>query len=141
MAETPRDIESGYHAHEARDVDVRGLTLSALGLAVLLVGTLVLIGWLFMTFGAQEQRTEVPSALVATQPDPPAPRLQASPTQDLRAMQRAEDEKLHSYSWVDASEGIASIPIDRAIDLLAQRGLPTWSEAQETGREQEGSPP
>ena len=141
MAETPRDTEPGYQAHEERDVNVRRLTLATLGLAVLLVGTLALIGWLFMAFEGEEQRSEGASALVETQPEPPEPRLQASPVQDLQAMQRADAEKLHSYGWVDESAGIARIPIDRAIDLLAQRGLPDWYEPAETGLEQEGSRP
>jgi hypothetical protein len=38
---------------------------------------------------------------------------------------RAEEEKrLRSYGWVDQQQGVAHIPIDRAIDALARKGLP-----------------
>jgi hypothetical protein len=35
-----------------------------------------------------------------------------------------EDKALASYDWVDQKNGVARIPIDRAMDLLVQRGLP-----------------
>ena len=35
-----------------------------------------------------------------------------------------QDETLASYDWVDQKAGIVRIPIDRAIDLVAERGLP-----------------
>ena len=38
-------------------------------------------------------------------------------------MRAAEDQMLTSYGWVDPQNGVVRIPIDRAIDLLAQRGL------------------
>ncbi len=36
-----------------------------------------------------------------------------------------EAAELESYGWIDRKSGIVRIPIDRAMDLLAQRGLPT----------------
>ena len=55
---------------------------------------------------------------------PPMPRLQSAPISDLKDMRAAEDKLLSSYGWVDQAHGIVRIPVDRAIDLLAQRGLP-----------------
>jgi hypothetical protein len=40
-----------------------------------------------------------------------------------------EVQRLNSYGWVDQQAGIARIPIDRAMALLAQRGLPTRPQA------------
>jgi len=34
-----------------------------------------------------------------------------------------EDARLSSYGWVDKNTGIVHVPIDRAIDLIAQRGI------------------
>ncbi len=36
---------------------------------------------------------------------------------------------MHSYGWVDQPAGVVRIPIDRAMELLAQRGLPTRPQA------------
>jgi hypothetical protein len=57
-------------------------------------------------------------------PMPPEPRLQASPREDLKAMRTREDWTLSHYSWIDKKRGIAEIPIDRAIQIVAQRGIP-----------------
>lgn len=59
---------------------------------------------------------------------PPEPRLQSSPITDLKEMRAAEDKILNGYGWVDHAHGVVRVPIDRAIDMLAQRGLPSRSE-------------
>jgi len=56
---------------------------------------------------------------------PPLPHLEERPTVELRAFRQAEDNELASYGWIDQKNGVVHIPIDRAIDLLAQRGLPS----------------
>jgi hypothetical protein len=64
---------------------------------------------------------------------PPGPMLQPSPAQgeiprqpwqDMAAYRVHEEEMLKSYAY-DAKTGEARIPIDRAMELLVQRGLPT----------------
>ncbi len=40
---------------------------------------------------------------------------------DLRATQT---KKENSYAWIDQKAGVVRIPVDRAMELLAQRGLP-----------------
>jgi hypothetical protein len=41
-----------------------------------------------------------------------------------------QDKTLASYDWVDQNNGVARIPIERAMDLLLQRGLPVLPEGQ-----------
>lgn len=57
-------------------------------------------------------------------PPPPEPRIQQSPRQDLKAMRATEDWKLNHYSWVDKQKGVVAIPITRAMEIIAQRGIP-----------------
>lgn len=55
----------------------------------------------------------------------PTPRLQTQDgAQDLVDLNRREDLLLDHYSWVDESQGKVRIPIERAMALIAQRGLP-----------------
>jgi hypothetical protein len=61
----------------------------------------------------------------APAPTPPAPRLEAESGQSLEPYRAAEERKLSTYAWVDRQNGVVRIPIDRAVDLLAQRGLPS----------------
>ena len=55
---------------------------------------------------------------------PPEPRLQTNPREDLRELRDAEQDTLTTYGWVDRNAGIVRIPIDEAITLTLQRGLP-----------------
>ena len=55
----------------------------------------------------------------------PTPRLQTDDgAQDITDLHSREDLLLNNYSWVDQSQGKVRIPIERAMDLIAQRGLP-----------------
>jgi hypothetical protein len=55
----------------------------------------------------------------------PTPRLQRDDgNQDLLDLHAREDLLLGHFSWVDRSQGKVRIPIDRAMELIAQRGLP-----------------
>jgi hypothetical protein len=67
----------------------------------------------------------------------PAPRLQVDDgLQDLAELHAREDLLLDNYSWLgqsqDASQGKVRIPIERAMELIAQRGLPVTPPMEET---------
>jgi hypothetical protein len=51
----------------------------------------------------------------------------------LQQLREAESAKLNSYGWIDKSTGVVRIPIDRAMDLLAQRGLLARGTSNEIG--------
>jgi hypothetical protein len=62
----------------------------------------------------------------------PAPRLQTDDgDQDVADLHAREDLLLNHYSWVDASQGKVRIPIERAMELIAQRGLPVAPAVEE----------
>jgi len=58
----------------------------------------------------------------------PEPQLQKTPVPDLKAIRAEEDKLLNGYAWVDQPKGVVRIPVDRAIEVLAKRGLPARSE-------------
>lgn len=59
----------------------------------------------------------------------PMPVLEYSErTQFIQELEK-EEEALGSYNWVDQKAGIVRIPIEQAIDLVAQRGLPVIPES------------
>jgi len=61
----------------------------------------------------------------------PTPRVQTDDgNQDVEDLHAREDLLLEHYSWGDQSQGKVRIPIDRAIQLLAQRGLPVAATVQ-----------
>ena len=59
----------------------------------------------------------------------PEPRLEEDERTELNDFRYGEEERLSSYGWVDQNAGIAHIPITRAMELIAQRGLPTNPQA------------
>jgi len=44
------------------------------------------------------------------------------------ALRQAEEDALKSYGWVDRNNGVVRIPIDQAMKLTIQRGLPVRTE-------------
>lgn len=112
--------------HETKDVNAFAVGLFGVCLAVLCVVAVILLIGLFRYFDKQEAATHAPAeAPAAAMPGLPAqPKLQVHEPEDLKQMRAREDQILGSYGWVDKDKGIVRIPIDRAMELLAQRNLP-----------------
>ena len=77
------------------------------------------------------QQTETDTRIVA--PDEtkkfPEPRLEKNERLEINDFRLNEEQRLNSYGWVDQKAGTVHIPIDRAMELLAQQGLPTTPKA------------
>jgi hypothetical protein len=58
----------------------------------------------------------------------PQPRLEENERTQFRSFIEDQDRKLATYDWVDKDRGAVRIPIDRAMELIAQRGLPVHAE-------------
>ncbi len=113
--------------HEERDVYPRPIVLAVLGLVAVSAAAFVAMHLLFNLLAAFEAReTAAPSPLAGTYglKEAPAPRLQTSPLHDLVDLRARDAAALHEYAWVDRDAGVVRIPIERAIALLAERGLP-----------------
>ena len=54
----------------------------------------------------------------------PSPQLEIDERNQLDKIRIEEEQTLSTYDWVVEKGGTVRIPIDRAMDLLAQRGLP-----------------
>jgi len=120
-AERPAGVELD------RELDVRSVGLFGLGLALVMIAVLAALWVLLVRWKAgQSARDPRPSPMAeANAPRlPPEPRLQAAPVRDMDELRARETSTLASYGWVDRQAGVGRIPIDRAIDLLLQTGLP-----------------
>ncbi len=64
---------------------------------------------------------------------PPEPRLQGvpghstDPQSDLREKMREDSEENEKAGWVDQTNGIAQIPVEDAMKIIAEKGLPAAS--------------
>src|SRR5689334_2944556 len=102
----------------------------------LAVAMIISFGIVFGTFKLFENREQSASTaaqkypLAASVPhkEPPGPNLQKQPFKDIYELRQGESEKLTSYGWVDKDGGVTRIPIDRAMEIMLQRGFPARSE-------------
>jgi hypothetical protein len=100
--------------------------LGALFVVLVAVGLLVSLG-AFRYFSRHQPLGPPASPFENARTVPPAPQLQVTPAADWRDYQKAQLEMVNSYGWVDRKAGIVRIPIDRAMDLVLQKGLPARS--------------
>jgi hypothetical protein len=119
--------------HEESDVDIRAILGFGAGLIVTAIVIHLLVWLLFVYFNAREAAqppADYPLAIEQEKRLPPEPRLQTNPREDLRELRAGEDETLSTYGWVDRNAGVVRIPIDEAMKLVIQRGLPARSEGK-----------
>jgi hypothetical protein len=117
--------------HETSDVNVRGIFMFTVGLTVATLFFSFLVWVLFQYLQAREAKRVIPEyPLAATQETrmPPEPRLQTDPRGDLQDLHGQEEVILNSYGWTDKNAGVVRIPIEEAMRLTVQRGLPARQE-------------
>jgi hypothetical protein len=115
--------------HETSDVSIGGIVKFGIGLAAATIAIHLAV-WGFFRFlekrERREDRAEAVSPMVSAslRRTPPEPRLEPDPLAPRLRMRAREDAVLTTYGWVDRSAGVARIPIERAMELLAEKGLP-----------------
>ena len=127
--------------HEPLDINTRPLKIAALIFLVAMIAISLALLWLFKHYertathpdrelvNSQEMRDAAPTA--------PEPRIQGVPTfhgnvprADMEQLRRETDQRLHSYGKSE-DQGFVRIPIDRAMQILSEKGLkPTTQKAQ-----------
>jgi hypothetical protein len=111
--------------HETGDLDARVVAVSGIALTTAIIVLMAATYWIYrFTISYQTARYPAAPPLAYTREPTPEPRLQVDAPRELRELRAAEDAALHGYAWVDKNRRMIRIPIDRAIDVLAQRGLP-----------------
>jgi mono/diheme cytochrome c family protein len=100
---------------------------------ILIVGIAIIVFWVLANpFGSGQATTASLGLDDRTSPE------------TLLAWREAGESQLSSYGWVDEASGVVRIPIDQAMALVAERGLPVGSEPAATAAaapDGEGEPP
>jgi hypothetical protein len=117
VSETPR--RPGY---EKRDISVGAVVIFAVSLVVALIIVHYLALEAFHHLAGQSSKYPPPSPLATTRENFTGPRLLVNQKLDMEVFRASEDTLLNNYGWVDRTQGVVHIPIDRAIALLAQPG-------------------
>jgi hypothetical protein len=121
----------GPPQQDESDVDIRGIGRFLAGMVVSLVVVAALIYLQVVRLGRRLDEERPPAAFRAGERlPPPAPILQRSAREEIRALRIGQEEALTKSAWVDRDHRIVQIPIDRAMKRLAREGLPNWPEVK-----------
>jgi hypothetical protein len=129
---------TGNSGFEHEDLKVAGVVYSLFALLVLVVLSFFLLTGFFDFLDKRDQAQEPAlNPLVTDAPEDtrhvpkdypqsafPNPRLEDDERGQLNGVRLKEENTLNSYGWVDQNAGVVRIPIERAMDLIAERGLP-----------------
>jgi len=113
-------------SYEPSQADLRAVLVFLAALAVAAALVLLVLWGMFGYFRSKSaERGPLPSPRMYTSPpNVPRPQLQPDPVADYNVYRLSAKEILDSYGWVDQNAGITRIPIDKAMDLVVERGLP-----------------
>lgn len=140
--------------YERQDIGISGVLYFLLGLALAGLFVYFVVNGIYSFLEKKSEANQTPvSPLVTNAPTDtrklssdykdylkqnfPKPQLEVDERGQLDKIRTDEAETLSSYDWVDQKAGTVRIPIDRAMDLIAQRGLPVRTQ---TATETAGQP-
>ena len=133
MSELPDTTDNVDVVHEESDVDVGAILRYGVGLLVIAAVVHVSVWFLLGMFERQSERTRTqlyPMAAGERNRLPPTPRFQENPQQELRDLRAKQRALLEGYGWISKEAGVARIPIEDAMKIIVQRGLPTREAAK-----------
>lgn len=131
-AHQPLPKKNGHDGgYEKQDVGFRFAMVFVSALIVSVVVVLVFLIWFYRVF-LPIPANGAASTTASARRLPPAPVLQANPVADMQRFRAEEQRKVSTYGWMDERQGIARIPVDRAMELVLQNGLPQWQSPSTT---------
>jgi hypothetical protein len=119
------------------EIDVRLIARVGAWLAVVTVAGFI-VAWGFYRFLSRgERQLDARPSPIAEASRPaiiPGPPLQTTPERDLAALRKSEQARLTGWAWVDRANGVAQVPVEKAIETVAADGaLPSFQPPVETG--------
>ena len=118
--------------HETRDADVGKLIIFGLVLIAMVLGGFIVTEAVFHFVIKNENAQRQVSPFENASQIPPEPHLQVADSTDLQNYRKQQTETLDSYGWADPKQNIVRIPIDRAMDLMLQKGFPVQAPGAQT---------
>lgn len=100
------------------DLPLKGLFYWAVGL---FAGIGAVCSFVYYVYGMPKMHPDPELVLKRPMTFPP---LQPRPQDEMAAFKKAQLEALASYGWVNRPQGVVRIPIERAMNLVLDKGLP-----------------
>jgi hypothetical protein len=127
MSELPDNLDNVEVVHEESDVNVGAIVRYGVGLVVVAAVVHLFLWWLLGVYERQNDRAQTQVyPMAAGQRDrlPPSPRFQENPQEELQELRAKQKALLEGYGWVNKEAGVARIPIEDAMKIVVERGLP-----------------
>jgi len=143
----PEEVDTSL-GYEGSDVGVTGIIVFMVSMAIFVVVTAASCYYIGKVINAQMNKEDGPTSKwsktvdirqlgnLPSNPEMqnkvaqlmqtfPTPRVQVdNGNEDIAVLHAKEDLLLDHYTWIDESKGTVRIPIERAMQLIAQQGLP-----------------
>jgi hypothetical protein len=116
---------AGYEHTDASALTILKFLLALAGSAALIHAGLALLFNVFVEQRVEHETPRYPLALGEGPRVPPEPRLQRFPREDIMNFRVGEEAMLHQYGWVNREAGVVHIPIEEAMRLTVERGMPS----------------
>jgi hypothetical protein len=116
---------NGKLGYETREVNIKLILLSTVAMVILVLVTCFITVGIFDFLNSHSETVAKVTSVPRPKEIPPEPRVLEHPWEQLPVLHETEDRVLNSYGWMDQKTGVVRIPVDRAIDILAERGLPS----------------
>ncbi len=151
--DTQHGNPGGHGAFERRDLSPRSILYFLIALGVGVIVSIFILRGVYVFLDKRERASQpVVNPLITNVPEDtrhvargypqtafPNPKLEEDERTQLNGIRTAEEKTLYSYGWINEQQGIVRIPIERAMDLLVQRGLPVRPESSATQSEGQNS--
>jgi hypothetical protein len=123
QADIASDSGSGL-GYEKRDANTVGVLAFLAALAIVIAFVFLFTWGLFRQYTVSDQNGGPASSFANVREVPPGPVLQVRPEEDLEHLLARQTQMLETYGWENRQAGTVRIPIEQAMDLLLQKGLP-----------------
>ncbi len=134
MSEHFKGPESAGRKYEDSSVNVKQLFVLAMGVVAMVLAGVLISAEVFRVFEKLTPMGPTASPFEDVREVPQGLRLQTKAPQDLKDYRKDQEKILSGYGWVDQKSGIVRIPVDRAMELLLQKGYPV-RKSQPAGRQ------
>lgn len=124
MATENRRPQHGPEGYEHSDANVRSLVKLGVVLAILIAFVMAAMVPTYKFIAREHPQGPPASPFEDQRRLPPQPVLQPHPATDLKRYCEMEQQELDTYGWVDQHNGLVRVPVDRAMDMVLQKGLP-----------------
>ncbi len=117
------DVELGYEVQETLTPKVA--VKFFVGIFVIVIASMIVV-WILEMFLVKQAGTVLDPSMVqpVSRREMGAAFIQNNPELEKENLVKRQQSEINKYGWVDEAKGKAQIPIDRAIEILGEKGMP-----------------